>query len=332
MEMRRARARRVAREAGSVAGGRRRSVRGRGAGAQVPARARCRPDETRRSRRRLGFCLFLLLLIMSFLVVVALASDLSPHAHSPALSLFDPHFSLSLSAARGHHARSHLDGIYSPIHPAFLFLGYTLGKRDARPLRLERLRVLCPVPSCSAISRRRLPYIAHPRRRGERTDPMLPRTLLRTLLRRHTPHHAHDCMTLDVDFFFCLPTLLLRCDAMGCGRAQIGCWAALGRARRVRSAPVVPSGSSPPGLALLHRLLAAVTPTAAGWLAGRKADTRVRIRTHMFFFYGLRLTRYTIYTIEASGYVGRAFMTVCVCTVDCLVRVCVLIHACVVTL
>lgn len=65
--MRRARARRVAREAGSVAGGRRRSVRGRGAGARVPAPVRCRRDETRRSRRRLGFCLFLLLIIMSFL-------------------------------------------------------------------------------------------------------------------------------------------------------------------------------------------------------------------------------------------------------------------------
>lgn len=44
--------------------------------------------------------------------------------------------------------------------------------------------------------------------------------------------------------------------------------------------------------------------------------------------------RYTIYTIEASGYVGRAFTTVCMasgclCTVDCLVRV--LIYACVVT-
>ena len=49
-----------------MAGGRRRSVRGRGAGARVPARARCPRDETRRSRRRFGFCLFLLLVTMSF--------------------------------------------------------------------------------------------------------------------------------------------------------------------------------------------------------------------------------------------------------------------------
>ena len=117
-------------------------------------------------------------------------------------------------------------------------------------------------------------------------------------------------MTLDVDFFFCLPTLLLRCDATGCGRARIGCWAALGRARRVRSAPAVPSGFSPPGLTLLHRLLAAVTATAAGWLAGRKADTRVRIRTYMFF---LRFTVNAVYDRGLGLRRSRVHDGVCVC-------------------
>lgn len=48
-----------------------------------------------------------------------------------------------------------------------------------------------------------------------------------------------------------------------------------------------------------------------GWLAGWLGERRTRAYEyeHICFFYGLRLTRYTI---EASGYVGRAFMTVCV--------------------